>query len=75
MSIASCGLGRDDLPARVLYSPREAQALLGISHATLYRLIAAAKLDARKLGNKTLITADSIAQLIAELPPAQVRSA
>jgi Helix-turn-helix domain len=73
MSIASCGLGRD-LPARALYSPRETEAVLGMSHASLYRLIAAAKLDARKLGNKTLITAESIARLIAELPPAQVRS-
>jgi len=74
MSISSCGFGHDHPPARALYTPRETEALLGISHASLYRLIAAAKLDARKLGNKTLITAVSIAQLIAELPPARVRS-
>jgi excisionase family DNA binding protein len=75
MSIQSCGLGRDQIPARALYSPKETEALLGISHATCYRLIAAGKLDARKLGAKTLITADSIERLLTELPPAQVRSA
>lgn len=66
MSIASCGLGRDSL--RAFYSPRETEAILGISHATLYRLITAERLDARKLDNKTLITAESIERLIAELP-------
>jgi hypothetical protein len=73
MFIPSCGLGRDDVLARAFYSPRETEEILRISHSSVYRLIAAAKLDARKLGNKTLITAESIARLIAELPPAQVR--
>jgi excisionase family DNA binding protein len=67
MSIASCGLGRDDL-RRELYSPKEAEAILGISHATLYRLIAAGRLDARKLDGKTCITFESIRTLIASLP-------
>ncbi len=66
MSIISCGLGRDGL--RAFYSPREAEQILAISHATLYRLIAAGKLDARKLGGKTLITAESIERLCTELP-------
>lgn len=51
-----------------LYSPRETEAILGISHASLYRLIAAGRLDARKIGGKTVITAQSIERLIAELP-------
>lgn len=55
---------------RELYSPRDAEVILSISHATLYRLIAAGRLDARKLGCKTLVTADSIERLIAELPKA-----
>lgn len=55
-------------PARALYSPRETEAILGISHASLYRLIAAGRLDARKIGGKTVITAQSIERLIAELP-------
>lgn len=57
-------------PPRALYSPKEAEAILGVSHATLYRLIAAGRLDARKLDNKTLITTASIERLIAELPKA-----
>jgi hypothetical protein len=51
MSIPFCGLGRNGLNIE-LYSPREIEAILGISHATCYRLIAAGKLDVRKLGNK-----------------------
>jgi Helix-turn-helix domain len=56
------------VPARALYSPRETESILGISHASLYRLIGAGRLDARKLGGKTLITAESIERLVAELP-------
>jgi hypothetical protein len=55
-------------PRRALYSPRETEAILGISHATLYRLINAGRLDARKLDGKTVITDGSIRQLIAALP-------
>lgn len=56
------------LPERALYSPRETEAILGVSHATLYRLIAAGRLDARKLDGKTCITDESIRRLIASLP-------
>jgi len=71
MSTSSFGLlagPAGSLPARALYSPRETEQILGLSHATLYRLIAAGRIDARKLGGKTLITAESIDQLVAELP-------
>jgi predicted DNA-binding transcriptional regulator AlpA len=70
MSIASYGFGRDHEPSRALYSPKETETILGISHATVYRLIGGGQLDARKLGGKTLITANSIARFIAELPKA-----
>ncbi len=63
------------IPDRALYSPREAEDILSVSHAHLYRLIAAGKLDARKSGSKTLITRQSIERFIAGLPAAQVRSA
>jgi Helix-turn-helix domain len=66
MSISSCGLGRDSL--RAFFSPKETEAILNISHATCYRLIKAQKLDARKLGGKTLITVESIERLVTELP-------
>jgi excisionase family DNA binding protein len=68
MSIESCGLGKDQVASRALYSPRETEQIIGVSHATIYRLIAAGKLDARKLGGKTLITAGSIERLVADLP-------
>jgi hypothetical protein len=67
MSIASFGAGRDELP-RQLYSPRDAEHILSVSHATLYRLIAAGRLDARKIDGKTVITAQSIETFLASLP-------
>lgn len=74
MSIHSCGLGRHDLPDRALYAPREVERILSISHAQVYRLIGAGRLDARKIGRATYITRSSIDKFLAELPPAQVRS-
>jgi predicted DNA-binding transcriptional regulator AlpA len=66
MSIHSCGLGKQS--TRALYSPKETEAILGISHATLYRLIAAGRLDARKIDGKTVIIAQSIDTFLASLP-------
>jgi hypothetical protein len=66
--IALLAGGAAAAPARALYSPRETEAILGISHASLYRLIGSGRLDARKLGCKTLITAASIERLVTELP-------
>ena len=60
-------LGRDQL-WRELYSAKETERLLSISHATLYRLIARGLLDARKIGGKTTITGPSIKAFIASLP-------
>jgi hypothetical protein len=74
MSIPSCGLGRDHLPARALYTPRETERVLSISHAQLYRLIGRGALDARKIGRSTYITAASIEGFLAGLPAARVRS-
>ena len=69
MSMQSCGLGREAVQ-RALYSPRETEAILGISHATLYRLINARRLDARKIDKKTVITDESIRRFIEALPKA-----
>ena len=62
-------------PARALYTVRETQAVLGLSHATIYRLIAAEQLDARKIGSRTVITATSIAAFLEKLPAAPVGTA
>jgi len=56
------------IPSRLLYPPAETERMLGISHATLYRLLRAGRLDAKKIGVKTLITAASIERFIAGLP-------
>jgi len=74
MSIASCGLGHDSVQ-RQLYSPRETEAILGVSHATVYRLIAASRLDARKIDGKTVITSASIQAFLSDLPKAKVGEA
>jgi excisionase family DNA binding protein len=66
MSIVSRGVGHD--VQRELYSPREVEHVLSISRATLYRLINAGRLDARKIDGKTVITEQSIRQFIAGLP-------
>jgi predicted DNA-binding transcriptional regulator AlpA len=69
MSIASCRVSHEGLQ-RELYSPRETEVILGVSHATLYRLINAGRLDARKIDGKTVITSASLWQFIADLPKA-----
>lgn len=71
MSIHSCGLGREGTQ-RALFSPRETEAILGISHATLYRLINTGRLDARKIDGKTVITAASLEAFIDALPAANL---
>jgi hypothetical protein len=53
---------------RALYSVRQTEELLSISHAQCYRLINAGLLDARKIGAKTVITAPSIERYIEGLP-------
>src|SRR5882672_7083396 len=70
MSIQSCGLGHNGGPPldKELYSPRETEHLLSVSHATLYRLINAGRLDARKIDGKTVIIAASIEAFVAALP-------
>lgn len=73
MSIMSCGLGREG-PLRELYSPREVEHILSISHAGLYRLIGAGKLSAVKIGRSSYIPRASIERFLAELPAAKVRA-
>lgn len=51
----------------------EAARISGLGRTTLYELIGAKKLDARKAGNRTLITADSLKNYLATLPSADIR--
>lgn len=59
------------LPAGLVDVPASA-AQVGCSRATLYKLMAQKKLDARKLGGKTVITSESIAAYLANLPVAEI---
>jgi excisionase family DNA binding protein len=58
------------IPSRLLYSPSETETLLGLSHATLYRLVRAGCLDAVKIGSATRITQASIERFVSSLPAA-----
>ena len=51
----------------------DATRLSGIGRTSLYELIGAKKLDARKAGNRTLITAESLRNYVASLPAADIR--
>ncbi len=69
------GSGSVALP-RLFFSVGEACDLLGnASRASLYRWIAAGRLDARKADGKTVLTAESIARFAANLPKADIRPA
>jgi excisionase family DNA binding protein len=58
----------------IAHSIADAVRVSGIGRTTLYELIGAGKLDARKVGNRTLIPADSLRSYIARLPPADIRT-
>ncbi len=58
-----------------LYTISEAVNSYGISRSRLYLLMADGTLTARKLGKRTMITADSLQQLVDNLPVAKFGSA
>jgi excisionase family DNA binding protein len=51
-----------------LYGVRDACARLSCGHSQLYKLIATKRLDARKMGSKTVITGSSLQRFIESLP-------
>ena len=55
----------EEIKRRAL-SPRETERTLGISHATLYRLIKAGRLKAIKLGARTVIPIEAIDAILSE---------
>jgi excisionase family DNA binding protein len=52
----------------------DAMKVSGLGRTTLYELIGAKKLDARKCGNRTLITAESLRNYVSTLPAADIRT-
>lgn len=49
---------------RLAYSVREAAEALGVSPRTIYRLISRGDLEARKIGERTVITTAALAALL-----------
>jgi excisionase family DNA binding protein len=56
------------------YTILEAAKASGLGRSTVYELIGAGKLEARKAGNRTLIPAESLRRYIASLPAANIRT-
>ena len=56
------------------YRIEDARRAIGVGTTRLYELIGAGVLDARKSGNRTLITGDSLRRYIADLPKADIRT-
>jgi hypothetical protein len=54
--------------ARALYPIKEVEVILSTSHAQIYRLISAGRLDARKIGSRSFITGTSIEAFLTLLP-------
>ncbi len=51
---------------RRAFSPRQAEQTLGISHATLYKLIKSGRIKTVKLGSRTVIPVGVINSLLGE---------
>jgi excisionase family DNA binding protein len=63
-------LDRQPLPLGVAmaYGVKEAAQVVGLSRSRLYELIAEGRVDARKVGGRTLIPAESLQALVADAP-------
>jgi excisionase family DNA binding protein len=65
--------GRFSMTDIIALTIADAAKACGIGRTTLYELIGAKRLDARKCGNRTLITAESLRNYVASLPAADIR--
>ena len=54
-----------------LYRPAQVQAALGIKNTKFWQLVKEGKLEAKKIGRATVITADSLKRFVKTLPPAK----
>lgn len=62
----------DVIPAgKLCLSPADAAKALGIGKSTLFAILAAGKIKARKLGTRTLIPAAELSRYVEGLPEAQ----
>jgi excisionase family DNA binding protein len=58
----------EDNAVKIFYTVAEAKDALGIGTTRLYELLTSGRLRARKLGNTTLIEAESMQELVKSLP-------
>lgn len=56
----------------IAHTVADAVKVSGLGRTTLYELIGAGKIEARKAGGRTLIPAESLRSYIANLPPATI---
>lgn len=56
---------------KIAYTVPEALAAIGIGRTNLYKLAGEGKLDLRKVGGRTLVTAASLNRLVEEAEPAK----
>lgn len=61
--------------AKLLYTPREAADLLGISRSTLYVLLASEQIGSVHIGASRRITADALRNYVAQLHESQTGTA
>ena len=55
------------------FSVKDACRAVGCGRTTLYSLISSGKIEARALGGRTIIPAESLQRFMASLPPAPIR--
>jgi excisionase family DNA binding protein len=60
------------MPDKLAYTISEACQAIGCRRTKLYELIGRSDLDARRLGSRTVILAESLRRYIAALPPAKI---
>jgi len=61
------------MPNPLLYPVRDACVVVGISRSGIYRLLNDGTLSAKKIGRRTLVTAESIRLYIDSCPDAEVK--
>ncbi len=59
-------------PMKLVYSVNETMEVLGVGRTTVYRLIGDKKLEAYKIGKKTVIKAEDLKALVDSLPKADI---
>jgi excisionase family DNA binding protein len=63
------------MDTETLFGIADACARLSIKRTQFYKLVAAGKLDARKMGAKTVVTGSSVQRFIDSLPGMNQRAA